>query len=78
MYESCQKLRPSLFRFASDTEDNEQVLMEILKANDDLSKAMNNFEQTVGKNKKSEGKIISVLYVFYLSFQFYSLATYYF
>lgn len=56
LFDSCQKLRPSLFRLASDTEDNEQALMEILKANDDLSKVMNSFEQILVKNKNSEGE----------------------
>ena len=47
LYESCQKLRPSLFRLASDTDDSETALMDILKSNDDVSRVMQSFEKLV-------------------------------
>jgi len=47
LYDGCQKLRPSLFRLASDTDDDEQALMDILRANDDVSRVMQSFEKIV-------------------------------
>uniref|UniRef100_H2YQA2 VHS domain-containing protein n=1 Tax=Ciona savignyi TaxID=51511 RepID=H2YQA2_CIOSA len=47
LYDSCQKMRPTLFRLASDTDDDETALMEILGANDDVSRVMQSFEKIV-------------------------------
>ncbi|CAK8677253.1 unnamed protein product [Clavelina lepadiformis] len=47
LYEGCQKLRPSLFRLASDTDDDETALMDILRANDDVSRVMLSYEKIV-------------------------------
>ncbi|XP_026690019.2 ADP-ribosylation factor-binding protein GGA1 isoform X2 [Ciona intestinalis] len=47
LYDSCHKLRPTLFRLASDTDDDEEALMEILRANDDVTRVMQSFEKIV-------------------------------
>ncbi|XP_030636207.1 ADP-ribosylation factor-binding protein GGA3-like [Chanos chanos] len=47
LYEHCEKLRPSLFRLASDTMDNDEALAEILQANDKLTLVVNCYKQQV-------------------------------
>nr|XP_032635053.1 ADP-ribosylation factor-binding protein GGA1 isoform X2 [Chelonoidis abingdonii] len=42
----CERLRPMLFRLASDTEDNDEAL-EILQANDNLTQVINLYKQLV-------------------------------
>ncbi|XP_020349216.1 ADP-ribosylation factor-binding protein GGA1-like isoform X1 [Oncorhynchus kisutch] len=41
LYQRCEKMRPTLFRLASDTEDNDEALAEILQANDSLTQVIN-------------------------------------
>ncbi|XP_032635054.1 ADP-ribosylation factor-binding protein GGA1 isoform X2 [Chelonoidis abingdonii] len=43
----CERLRPMLFRLASDTEDNDEALAEILQANDNLTQVINLYKQLV-------------------------------
>uniref|UniRef100_A0A7M4EYG5 Golgi associated, gamma adaptin ear containing, ARF binding protein 2 n=1 Tax=Crocodylus porosus TaxID=8502 RepID=A0A7M4EYG5_CROPO len=45
--EHCEKLRPLLFRLASETVDNDEALAEILQANDQLTQALGSYKQTV-------------------------------
>ncbi len=40
LFESCEKMQPKLFRLASDTEDGDEFIGEILEASDDISRAM--------------------------------------
>lgn len=40
-------MRPTLFRLASDTEDNDEALAEILQANDSLTQVINLYRQLV-------------------------------
>ncbi|XP_064172075.1 ADP-ribosylation factor-binding protein GGA1-like isoform X1 [Anguilla rostrata] len=47
LYQRCEKLRPTLFRLASDTEDNDEALAEILQANDSLTQVINLYRQQV-------------------------------
>ncbi|XP_030063735.1 ADP-ribosylation factor-binding protein GGA1 isoform X2 [Microcaecilia unicolor] len=47
LYQRCEKLRPTLFRLASDTEDNDEALAEILQANDNLTQVINKYRQLV-------------------------------
>ncbi|XP_058509379.1 ADP-ribosylation factor-binding protein GGA1-like isoform X2 [Solea solea] len=46
LYQRCEKMRPTLFRLASDTEDNDEAL-EILQANDSLTHVINLYKQQV-------------------------------
>ncbi|XP_014893192.1 ADP-ribosylation factor-binding protein GGA1 isoform X1 [Poecilia latipinna] len=47
LYQRCEKMRPTLFRLASDTEDNDEALAEILQANDSLTHVINLYKQQV-------------------------------
>ncbi|KAM4530879.1 ADP-ribosylation factor-binding protein GGA1-like [Odontesthes bonariensis] len=47
LYQRCEKMRPTLFRLASDTEDNDEALAEILQANDSLTTVINLYKQQV-------------------------------
>uniref|UniRef100_A0A8C6SUU9 Golgi associated, gamma adaptin ear containing, ARF binding protein 1 n=1 Tax=Neogobius melanostomus TaxID=47308 RepID=A0A8C6SUU9_9GOBI len=59
LYQRCEKMRPTLFRLASDTEDSDEALAEILQANDSLTHVINLYKQQV------KGEIVNVGY--YLS-----------
>ncbi|CAL9700742.1 unnamed protein product [Knipowitschia caucasica] len=47
LYQRCEKMRPTLFRLASDTEDNDDALGNILEANERLTQAINKYRQLV-------------------------------
>ncbi|CAL8271019.1 unnamed protein product [Lota lota] len=47
LYHRCEKMRPTLFRLASDTEDNDEALAEILQANDSLTQVINQYKLQV-------------------------------
>ncbi|XP_016078164.1 PREDICTED: ADP-ribosylation factor-binding protein GGA2 isoform X2 [Miniopterus natalensis] len=52
VYERCEKLRPTLFRLASDTIDDDDALAEILQANDLLTQGVLLYKQVM------EGRVI--------------------
>ncbi|XP_056143160.1 ADP-ribosylation factor-binding protein GGA1-like isoform X2 [Lampris incognitus] len=56
LYQRCEKMRPTLFRLASDTEDNDEALAEILQANDSLTQVINLYKQQV-KGEEVNGNI---------------------
>ncbi|XP_061536175.1 ADP-ribosylation factor-binding protein GGA3-like isoform X1 [Phycodurus eques] len=59
LYESCERLRPSLFRLASDTVDDDEALTQILAANDDLTLVVNAYKERTGRrecNGRSKSK----------------------
>ncbi|XP_032394308.1 ADP-ribosylation factor-binding protein GGA3 [Etheostoma spectabile] len=47
LYERCDKLRRSAFKMATETEDNDTSLGEILQASDDLSRVINSYKKIV-------------------------------
>lgn len=47
LYQRCERMRPTLFRLASDTEDNDEALAEILQANDNLTQVITLYKQLV-------------------------------
>ncbi|XP_078003387.1 ADP-ribosylation factor-binding protein GGA1 isoform X2 [Phascolarctos cinereus] len=47
LYQRCERMRPMLFRLASDTEDDDEALAEILQANDSLTQVINLYQQLV-------------------------------
>lgn len=47
LYQRCEKMRPTLFRLASDTVDSDEALGDILEANDRLTKVINTYRQLV-------------------------------
>ncbi|KAA0713152.1 ADP-ribosylation factor-binding protein GGA1 [Triplophysa tibetana] len=51
-------MRPTLFRLASDTEDNDEALAEILQANDSLKQVINLYRQLV-KGEEVNGETSS-------------------
>ncbi|XP_055763252.1 ADP-ribosylation factor-binding protein GGA3-like [Salvelinus fontinalis] len=48
LYESCDRLRPNLFRLASDTVDDDEALAQILRANDELTLVVNMYKDLMG------------------------------
>ncbi|XP_007516629.1 ADP-ribosylation factor-binding protein GGA2 isoform X2 [Erinaceus europaeus] len=52
VYERCEKLRPTLFRLASETTDDDEALAEILQANDLLTQGVLLYKQVM------EGRVI--------------------
>ncbi|XP_007903978.1 ADP-ribosylation factor-binding protein GGA1 [Callorhinchus milii] len=53
LYQRCEKLRPTLFRFASDTGENDDALVEILQANDALTLAINSYKKLVVAHERN-------------------------
>ncbi|KAM3598051.1 uncharacterized protein V6R79_012835 [Siganus canaliculatus] len=47
LYERCDKLRRAAFKMATETEDNDTSLGDILQASDDLSRVINSYRQIV-------------------------------
>uniref|UniRef100_A0A8C4NIL6 ADP-ribosylation factor-binding protein GGA1 n=1 Tax=Eptatretus burgeri TaxID=7764 RepID=A0A8C4NIL6_EPTBU len=47
VYKKCERLRPTLFKLASDTDDNDDALADILRANDGLTSVMEFYKSTV-------------------------------
>uniref|UniRef100_H3CS43 Golgi-associated, gamma adaptin ear containing, ARF binding protein 2 n=1 Tax=Tetraodon nigroviridis TaxID=99883 RepID=H3CS43_TETNG len=54
LYERCDRMRPTLFRLASETMDDDSALTQILEANDKLTLVVNAFKEQVGKNARRE------------------------
>ncbi|XP_077195692.1 ADP-ribosylation factor-binding protein GGA1 isoform X2 [Paroedura picta] len=57
LYQRCERMRPMLFRLASDTEDNDEALAEILQANDNLTQVINLYKQIV-KGEEINGETV--------------------
>lgn len=51
MYERCDQLRPTLFRLASETMDDDAALTQILAANDGLTLILNAYKERVGRRE---------------------------
>ncbi|XP_042325255.1 ADP-ribosylation factor-binding protein GGA1 [Sceloporus undulatus] len=58
LYQRCERMRPMLFRLASDTEDNDEALAEILQANDNLTQVINLYKQVV-KGEEINGETLA-------------------
>ncbi|KAA8595279.1 hypothetical protein FQN60_012414 [Etheostoma spectabile] len=56
LYERCDRLRPSLFRLASDTMDDDVALTQILAANDELTLVVNSYKDRVGQRECNGGR----------------------
>ncbi|XP_056136349.1 ADP-ribosylation factor-binding protein GGA3-like [Lampris incognitus] len=54
-YERCDKLRPSLFRLASDTIDDDSALAQILAANDELTLVVTAYKDTLARRQNNRG-----------------------
>uniref|UniRef100_A0A8D0KYV7 Golgi associated, gamma adaptin ear containing, ARF binding protein 2 n=1 Tax=Strix occidentalis caurina TaxID=311401 RepID=A0A8D0KYV7_STROC len=55
LFQRCEKLRPLLFRLASETVDDDEALAEILQANDQLARALGHYRQVVASHDSGGG-----------------------
>uniref|UniRef100_A0A665T8H7 ADP-ribosylation factor-binding protein GGA3-like n=1 Tax=Echeneis naucrates TaxID=173247 RepID=A0A665T8H7_ECHNA len=55
VYEHCDRLRPSLFRLASETMEDDAALAQILEINDELTLAVNAYKNQVGSRECNGG-----------------------
>ncbi|KAM9372466.1 ADP-ribosylation factor-binding protein GGA2 [Phaethornis superciliosus] len=51
LFQRCEKLRPLLFRLASETVDEDEALAEILQANDKLTQVLGHYRQVVASHE---------------------------
>ncbi|KAK5865530.1 hypothetical protein PBY51_019796 [Eleginops maclovinus] len=56
LYDSCDRLRPSLFRLASETMEDDAAMVQILAANDELTLVVNDYKNKVGKRECNGGR----------------------
>ncbi|XP_010568812.1 PREDICTED: ADP-ribosylation factor-binding protein GGA2 isoform X2 [Haliaeetus leucocephalus] len=55
LFQRCEKLRPLLFRLASETVDDDEALAEILQANDKLTQALGQYRRVVARHENGDG-----------------------
>ncbi|KAM9222928.1 ADP-ribosylation factor-binding protein GGA2 [Leptosomus discolor] len=55
LFQRCEKLRPLLFRLASETVDDDEALAEIFQANDKLTQALAQYRQAVASHENGGG-----------------------
>ncbi|XP_029003733.1 ADP-ribosylation factor-binding protein GGA3 [Betta splendens] len=56
LFERCDRLRPSLFRLASDTVEDDAALSQILAANDELTLVVNAYKHQVGRRDSTRDR----------------------
>ncbi|XP_018538023.1 ADP-ribosylation factor-binding protein GGA2 [Lates calcarifer] len=56
LYERCERLRPTLFRLASDTMDDDAALVQILAANDELTLTVSAYKEQLGRRECNGGR----------------------
>ncbi|XP_033607424.1 ADP-ribosylation factor-binding protein GGA1 isoform X2 [Cryptotermes secundus] len=52
LHQSCERLRPSVFRLASETQDNESMLNEVLSASDELGQVFDKYTAVIVQGRK--------------------------
>ncbi|KAL9835884.1 ADP-ribosylation factor-binding protein GGA2 isoform 2-T2 [Geothlypis trichas] len=55
LLQRCERLRPLLFRLASEAVPDEEALAEVLQANDKLSRALGQYRQVVASQEDGDG-----------------------
>lgn len=55
LFESCERLRPKLFRLAGEMEEKDEGLNEILTANDELTNVINIYKRAMGHEPAVNG-----------------------
>ncbi|XP_063270620.1 ADP-ribosylation factor-binding protein GGA2 isoform X2 [Prinia subflava] len=55
LFQRCEKLRPLLFRLASEAVADEEALAEVLQASDKLSRALGQYRQAVASQESEDG-----------------------
>ncbi|GBL98807.1 ADP-ribosylation factor-binding protein GGA1 [Araneus ventricosus] len=53
LFESCERLRPKLFRLAGELDEKDEGLSDILKANDELTVVINNYKKIMGVSSEN-------------------------
>ncbi|GIY19295.1 ADP-ribosylation factor-binding protein GGA1 [Caerostris darwini] len=53
LFESCERLRPKLFRLAGELDEKDEGLSDILKANDELTVVINNYKRIMGVSSEN-------------------------
>ncbi|PRD32730.1 UNVERIFIED_CONTAM: Gga1 [Trichonephila clavipes] len=53
LFESCERLRPKLFRLAGELDEKDEGLGDILKANDELTVVINNYKKIMGVSSEN-------------------------
>ncbi|CAN7939545.1 unnamed protein product [Ixodes hexagonus] len=61
LFESCERLRPKLFRLAGDMEEKDEGLNEILTANDELTNVINIYKKAMGLELTVNGACLVTL-----------------
>ncbi|XP_021941879.1 ADP-ribosylation factor-binding protein GGA1 isoform X4 [Zootermopsis nevadensis] len=52
LHQSCERLRPSVFRLAAETQDNEAMLNEVLSASDELGQVFDKYTAIIVQGKR--------------------------
>ncbi|XP_009090267.3 ADP-ribosylation factor-binding protein GGA2 isoform X1 [Serinus canaria] len=55
LFQRCERLRPLLFRLASEAVPDEEALAEVLQANDKLSRVLGQYRQVVASQEDGDG-----------------------
>lgn len=50
LYESCERLRPKLFKLAGEVDENDEGFDDLLKANDELTAVINHYKRKISIN----------------------------
>ncbi|XP_063972717.1 ADP-ribosylation factor-binding protein GGA3 isoform X2 [Diachasmimorpha longicaudata] len=61
LHQTCQRLKPTLLRLAEETQDNDDILSDVLTANDELSHVFDKFNSTFTQSNESNANGISLL-----------------
>ncbi|XP_015111581.1 ADP-ribosylation factor-binding protein GGA1 [Diachasma alloeum] len=61
LHQTCQRLKPSLLRLAEETQDNDDILSDVLTANDELSHVFDKFNSTFSQSNESNANGTSLL-----------------
>uniref|UniRef100_A0A8C4ZPX0 ADP-ribosylation factor-binding protein GGA2-like n=1 Tax=Gadus morhua TaxID=8049 RepID=A0A8C4ZPX0_GADMO len=56
LYEHCDRLRPSLFRLASETTDDDAALAQLLAANDELTQVVTTYKERAAKSEGDQAR----------------------
>ncbi|PIK35473.1 putative ADP-ribosylation factor-binding protein GGA1 [Apostichopus japonicus] len=59
LYQTCERLRPNLFRLASDADEKDDGIADILKTNDALVKVMEDYKAKFGEPGKVEDEAVA-------------------
>ncbi|KAF5273890.1 hypothetical protein FQA39_LY01005 [Lamprigera yunnana] len=59
LHQSCERLRPNVFKLASDVQQNEEMLNEVLQASDELGQVFDKFAEIIVKGIIPQPKIES-------------------